>query len=102
MKLDKPGQGRLAFASQGHPPIAVAKIGVLIANLGTPDNTDYWSMRRYLSEFLSDKRVIDYPRWLWQPLLQLIILLGSFFQYPTILTTKKTFQECKTALTSQY
>ena len=43
-------------------------------NLGTPDATDYWSMRRYLSEFLSDKRVIDYPSWLWQPLLQLVIL----------------------------
>ncbi len=50
------------------------KIGVLIANLGTPDGHDYWSMRRYLSEFLSDKRVIDYPSWKWQPLLQLIIL----------------------------
>lgn len=45
-----------------------------MANLGTPDATDYWSMRRYLSEFLSDKRVIDYPAWKWQPLLQLIIL----------------------------
>lgn len=50
------------------------KTGVLIANLGTPDGYDYWSMRRYLSEFLSDKRVIDYPSWKWQPLLQLIIL----------------------------
>ncbi len=38
-----------------------AKVGMLLANLGTPDNYDYWSMRRYLSEFLSDKRVIDYP-----------------------------------------
>ncbi len=51
-----------------------AKIGVLLANLGTPDNYDYWSMRRYLNEFLSDKRVIDYASWKWQPLLQLIIL----------------------------
>ena len=57
-----------------HPKIPKEKIGVLLANLGTPDATDYWSMRRYLSEFLSDKRVIDYPRWKWQPLLQLIIL----------------------------
>jgi len=46
----------------------------LLTNLGTPDNTDYWSMRRYLGEFLSDRRVIDYSPWLWQPLLQLIIL----------------------------
>jgi len=51
-----------------------AKVGVLLANLGTPDQTDYWSMRRYLNEFLSDQRVIDYPKWKWQPLLQLIIL----------------------------
>ncbi|MEP3301403.1 MAG: ferrochelatase [Roseibium sp.] len=42
--------------------------------LGTPDNYDYWSMRRYLSEFLSDRRVIDYSPWKWQPLLQLVIL----------------------------
>ncbi len=50
------------------------KIGVLLANLGTPDSYEYWPMRRYLNEFLSDKRVIDYSAWKWQPLLQLIIL----------------------------
>jgi ferrochelatase len=69
-----PGEGRLAHAPADHPPVARAKIGVLVANLGTPDATDYWSMRRYLNEFLSDKRVIDIPNWKWQPLLQLIIL----------------------------
>ncbi|MCA8881492.1 MAG: ferrochelatase [Rhodobacteraceae bacterium] len=58
----------------GHPPVAREKIGILLANLGTPDATDYWSMRRYLNEFLSDRRVIDYSPWLWQPLLQLVIL----------------------------
>ena len=58
----------------GHPPVARPKIGVIISNLGTPDNYDYWSMRRYLSEFLSDKRVVDIPSWKWQPLLQGIIL----------------------------
>ena len=57
-----------------HPAVKPAKVGVLIANLGTPDGTDYWSMRRYLNEFLSDRRVIDYSPWKWQPLLQLIIL----------------------------
>ncbi|GLQ35558.1 ferrochelatase [Amylibacter marinus] len=57
-----------------HPAVKPAKIGVVLANLGTPDATDYWSMRRYLSQFLSDKRVVDYPSWKWQPLLQLIIL----------------------------
>lgn len=54
--------------------ITKPKTGVLLVNLGTPDATDYWSMRRYLNQFLSDRRVIDYPRWKWQPLLQLIIL----------------------------
>ena len=57
-----------------HPTVKHAKIGVLIANLGTPDATDYWSMRRYLSQFLSDKRVVDLPSWKWQPILQGIIL----------------------------
>ena len=37
---------------------AARRIGVLLVNLGTPDATDYWSMRRYLKEFLSDRRVI--------------------------------------------
>ncbi|WP_114286863.1 ferrochelatase [Candidatus Halocynthiibacter alkanivorans] len=63
-----------AHAPSNHPEIAPSRIGVLLANLGTPDATDYWSMRRYLSEFLSDKRVVDHPRWKWQPVLQLIIL----------------------------
>jgi protoporphyrin/coproporphyrin ferrochelatase len=57
-----------------HPGIVPGKVGVLLANLGTPDGHDYWSMRRYLNEFLSDRRVIDYSPWLWQPLLQLVIL----------------------------
>ena len=57
-----------------HPPVASGKVGVLIVNLGTPDATDYWSMRRYLKEFLSDRRVIETPRWLWWPLLNLVIL----------------------------
>lgn len=71
---DRPGTGRLAFAPAEHPAVPRAKVGVILANLGTPDATDYWSMRRYLNEFLSDQRVIDYPRWKWQPILQLIVL----------------------------
>ena len=73
-EFDKPGSGRLAHAPADHIPVAKPKVGVLLANLGTPDGTDYWSMRRYLGEFLSDKRVIDYPAWKWQPILQAIIL----------------------------
>ncbi len=69
-----PGTGRLTHAPAEHPRVKAAKMGVLLANLGTPDATDYWSMRRYLNEFLSDKRVVDVPDWKWQPILQLIIL----------------------------
>ena len=58
----------------GHPAVRHGRIGVLLLNLGTPDATDYWSMRRYLKEFLSDARVIEEPRWKWWPILNLIIL----------------------------
>ena len=57
-----------------HPAIPEQKIGVLLLNLGTPDATDYWSVRRYLKEFLSDPRVIETPKWLWWPILNLGIL----------------------------
>jgi protoporphyrin/coproporphyrin ferrochelatase len=72
--LVQPGDGRLAHAPADHPRVPMGKIGVVLSNLGTPDGTDYWSMRRYLNEFLSDRRVIDYSPWFWQPLLQLVIL----------------------------
>ena len=49
-------------------------IGVLMVNLGTPDGTDYFSMRRYLKEFLSDPRVIETPKLIWWPILNGIIL----------------------------
>jgi ferrochelatase len=58
----------------GHPGVRHGRIGVLLLNLGTPDATDYWSMRRYLKEFLSDRRVIEVPRWKWWPILNGIIL----------------------------
>lgn len=57
-----------------HPPVKTPKVGVLMINLGTPDATDYWSVRRYLKEFLSDPRVIDLPRLPWQIILQLFVL----------------------------
>ncbi|WP_417718684.1 ferrochelatase [Salipiger sp.] len=61
-------------APADHPGVSAPRVGVLLANLGTPDHYSYWPMRRYLGEFLSDRRVIDYPAWKWQPLLQTIIL----------------------------
>ncbi len=71
---EKPGTGRLAHAAPDHPHVPPAKVGIILSNLGTPDGTDYWSMRRYLGEFLSDKRVIEWPSAIWQPILQLIVL----------------------------
>ncbi|MFN0218641.1 MAG: ferrochelatase [Hyphomicrobium sp.] len=58
----------------GHPRAAHGRVGVLLLNLGTPDGTSYWPMRRYLKEFLSDERVIEVPKWKWWPILNLIIL----------------------------
>lgn len=57
-----------------HPPVPQQKVGVLLLNLGTPDATDFWSVRRYLKEFLSDPRVIETNKFIWWPILNLIIL----------------------------
>jgi protoporphyrin/coproporphyrin ferrochelatase len=57
-----------------HPKLPPRRIGVLLVNLGTPDSTDYWSMRRYLKEFLSDRRVIEENPVKWWLVLNLIIL----------------------------
>jgi ferrochelatase len=59
--------------STNHPP-PYGKIGVLLVNLGTPEGTSYWPMRRYLAEFLSDRRVIETSPWLWLPVLHLMVL----------------------------
>jgi protoporphyrin/coproporphyrin ferrochelatase len=58
----------------GHPDIAFGKIGILLVNLGTPDGYDYRNMRRYLAEFLTDRRVIEWPRAIWYPILYGIVL----------------------------
>lgn len=57
-----------------HPAIAPPRVGVLLVNLGTPDAPDARSVRRYLAEFLSDRRVVEIPQILWQPILRGIIL----------------------------
>lgn len=57
-----------------HATIKSGRIGVLLMNLGTPEGTSYRPMRAYLKEFLSDRRVIEEPRWKWWPILNLIIL----------------------------
>ena len=55
-------------------PVAGGRIGVLLVNLGTPESTGYWAMRRYLKEFLSDRRVIEENRLKWWLILNLIVL----------------------------
>lgn len=57
-----------------HPPVKFGKVGVLLVNLGTPDGTDKVSMRRYLKEFLMDRRVIEWSPWFWYPILFGIVL----------------------------
>ncbi len=59
---------------EGHPPVAAGKVGLLLVNLGTPDAPDKKAVKRYLKEFLSDKRVVEIPDILWQPILRGIIL----------------------------
>lgn len=59
---------------EGHPEVVSGSVGVLLINLGTPEATDYWSMRRYLKEFLSDRRVIEVSPFVWWPLLNGVIL----------------------------
>ena len=59
---------------QDHPPVLTGRIGVLLINLGTPDAPDAPSVRRYLAEFLSDRRVVEIPPAVWQPILRGIVL----------------------------
>ena len=48
-----------------HPEVKFGKIGVLLINLGTPDSTSWWDIRKYLKEFLSDNRIIEVNKYLW-------------------------------------
>ena len=57
-----------------HPEVKFGKTGVLLVNLGTPDSTSWWDVRKYLKEFLSDRRVIEVNPIIWQVILNLFIL----------------------------
>jgi len=59
---------------QNHPKVKFGKTGVLLVNLGTPDSTSWWDVRKYLKEFLSDRRVIEVNPIIWQVILNLFIL----------------------------
>jgi len=71
---NSPDAFRASRRPQGHPPVRSGRVGALLVNLGTPEATDYWSMRRYLKEFLSDRRVVETPRLVWWAILNLVIL----------------------------
>lgn len=75
----------------GHPPVLKPKSALLLINLGTPEGTDYWSIRRYLGEFLSDSRVIEVPRLIWFFILNLFIL--SFRPLKVARAYKKIWRE---------
>jgi protoporphyrin/coproporphyrin ferrochelatase len=81
------------------------RIGVLLVNLGTPDALGYWPVRRYLKEFLSDRRVVNTPRLIWWPILNLVILSTrpqrSSKLYETIWNRKLDESPLKTATRSQ-
>lgn len=64
----------MSHKPDNHPEIENGKVGVLLVNLGTPDAPTPGAVRRYLREFLSDRRVVDLPRALWLPILHLVIL----------------------------
>ena len=57
-----------------HPPVKTPRIGVLLVNLGTPEAPTASAVRRYLKQFLSDRRVVEIPALIWQPILRGIIL----------------------------
>lgn len=57
-----------------HKPVKSGRVGVLLVNLGSPDAPDVPAVKRFLREFLSDPRVIELPQFLWQPILNLLIL----------------------------
>jgi ferrochelatase len=74
-----------------HPPVKHGKTGVLIVNLGTPDSTSWWDIRKYLKEFLSDRRVIETNPILWSIILNLIIL--NFRPHKTARAYKKIWMK---------
>ncbi|MEC9368955.1 MAG: ferrochelatase [Pseudomonadota bacterium] len=92
-------------APKGHPRPALGKVGVLLLNLGTPDGTDYWSMRRYLKEFLSDRRVIEVNPVAWWFILNGPVLTKRPFSsgeaYRSIWNTEKDESPLRTITRSQ-
>ncbi|RME96903.1 MAG: ferrochelatase, partial [Alphaproteobacteria bacterium] len=93
------------FTPEGHPKVAMGRIGVLLINLGTPDGTGYWEMRRYLKEFLSDRRVIEVNPLAWWFILNGPVLTKRPFSsgeaYRSIWNTEKDESPLRTITRSQ-
>ncbi|MFL9828192.1 ferrochelatase [Rhodoplanes sp. SY1] len=105
---DRPAGGVVPSESHrpaGHPPVKNGRIGVLIVNLGTPDGTDAESVKKYLKEFLSDRRVIEETGLIWKLVLNGIILRTRPAQkgrdYEKIWNTEKNESPLKTITRSQ-
>jgi ferrochelatase len=105
---EAPRPGR--FAAKSDTPDAPSagrkgRIGVLLVNLGTPDGTSYWPMRRYLKEFLSDRRVIETNRVLWWLILNGIVLVKRPFasgaKYRTVWNEERDESPFRTVTRSQ-
>lgn len=76
---------------KSHPKVKFGKTGILLINLGTPDSTSWWDIRKYLKEFLSDRRVIEVNPFVWQVILNLFIL--TFRPSKTAHAYKKIWKE---------
>src|SRR5262249_49917619 len=72
ISLASDGEPRVLPAD--HADVAHGRIGVLLVNLGTPEGTGYWPMRRYLAQFLTDRRVLRWSPLVWYPILYGIVL----------------------------
>ena len=83
-----------------HPKIKFGKTGVLVINLGTPNSTSWFDIRKYLKEFLSDRRVIEVNPLLWQIILNLFIL--TFRPSKTARAYKKIWMEDKNVSPLRY
>jgi len=98
-------EGEKGRRPAGHPDVRSGRIGVLLVNLGTPDGHDRASMRRYLAEFLTDRRVIEWPRAIWYPILYGIVLntrpAKSGRAYAQIWNTERNESPLRTITRSQ-
>ena len=104
MNISNLSQEARAFRPAAHPPAPHGRVGVLIVNLGTPEGADFRSIRRYLKEFLSDRRVIETPRPVWLPILQFILLTrprGKRRDYDSIWNHERNEGPLKTITRSQ-